>query len=221
MDESQFTKARKIMVDSQIRPNKVTDLRVLEAFGEVPREAFVGKHQRAIAYIDEDLSLPGGRYIMEPMISARIIQALHIRPSDNVLVVGGGTGYGAAILARLAASVIIVESRAQLVEKCQETLVAVGLDNAVAVKSRLADGFAKEAPYDRILIEGAVESVPDGLLQQLSADGLLAAIWRPQDSPVGLASLWSRAGSGFSRKSLFDAQVPLLDEFRSKREFVF
>ena len=221
MDDSDFAQARKMMVDCQIRPTKVTDSRVLDAFGTIPREAFVSRHQRAIAYIDEDLPVPGGRCMMEPMVLARMIQALAVEADDNMLVAGCGTGYGAAILARIAGSVIAIETRAQLVEKAQETLVATGVDNAVAIKGRLADGFVKEGPYDGILVEGSVEMIPDQLLEQLTERGRLVAVWRPAGHPVGVASQWSRAGDGYTRKPLFDAQVPLLDEFRAKREFVF
>ena len=221
MDDLQFANSRRNMVDCQLRPNKVTDERVLAAFGSLPREEFVPRNQRAIAYVDEDLPLPGGRSMMEPMVLSRIVQALDVQQHHSVLVVGGSTGYATAIMACLADSVISIETRTQLVEKSQETLVACGLDNAVAIKGRLTDGFAKEAPYHRILIEGSVETVPDTLLDQLSADGMLAAIWRPADHPVGVASIWTRAGTGFARKPLFDAQVPLLDEFRAKREFIF
>jgi protein-L-isoaspartate(D-aspartate) O-methyltransferase len=221
MDNCEFAQARKMMVDCQIRPTKVTDSRVLDAFGTIPREEFVSRHQRAIAYIDEDLQVPGGRCMMEPMVLARMIQALAVDADDNVLVVGCGTGYSAAILALMAGSVIAVETRAQMVEKAQETLVANGVDNAVAIKGRLTDGFAKEGPYDAILVEGSVEMIPDQLLNQLSARGTLVAVWRPAGHPVGVASLWTKSGDGFKRKPLFDAQVPLLDEFRSKREFVF
>ena len=138
-------------------------------------------------------------------------------------VSGLGRSYTAlyAILAQIAASVIAVDTRSQLVEKAQETLVSIGTDNAVALKGRLTDGFAKEGPYDAILIEGAVETVPDQILAQMSSEGRLVAVWRPDGHPVGVASLWSKAGGGFSRMPLFDAQVPLLDEFRAKQEFVF
>ena len=129
-----FENARKMMVDCQIRPSKVTNQRVLDAFLAVPREAFVGKSQRSIAYIDEDLPLAGGRNLMEPMILARLIQALEVRPGDSVLVVGAATGYGSAILAQLSGSVIAVETRTHLVEKAQETLVSQGIDNAAVIK---------------------------------------------------------------------------------------
>jgi len=221
MSLTNFETARKMMVDCQIRPSKVTNESVLAAFLTVPREAFVGKSQRAIAYVDEDLPLPGGRNLMEPMILARLIQALEVRPGDSVLVVGAATGYGSAIMARLSGSVIAVEARSNLVEKAQETLVAHGIDNAAVIKSRLVDGYAVEAPYDRILVEGGVEFIPDTLLQQLCPKGKLAAIYRPQLSPIGVASLWTRSGEMFIRTPLFDASVPNLDEFNKKPEFSF
>lgn len=137
MNQSPFEIARKTMVDCQIRPSKVTDQNVLDAFLTVPREAFVGKHQQAVAYVDEDLPLSNGRNLMEPMVLARLVQALEIRTGDNVLVVGAASGYGSAIIAQLAGSVIAVETRAQTVEKAQEILVSHGIDNAAVVRSAI------------------------------------------------------------------------------------
>ena len=221
MYDMQYETARKMMVDCQLRPTKVTDERVLDAFGTVPREQFVGKAQRAIAYVDEDLPLSGGRCLMEPMVMARLVQALDIRPKDNVLVVGGGTGYGTAVIAGLGGAIITIETRAQLVETAQENLVSIGVDNAVVIKSRLVDGYAKEAPYDRILVEGSVETMPEKLLAQLTPKGSLVAVWRPAGAPIGAASKWTRSSDSFVRQGLFDAQVPVLDDFKAKPEFVF
>ncbi len=221
MNQLQFEIARKMMVDCQIRPSKVTDQNVLKAFSSVPREAFVGKHQRAIAYVDDDLPLPGGSNLMEPMVFARLIQALEVRIGDSVLVVGAASGYGTAILSHLAASVIAVETRTQLVEKAQETLVSHGIDNAAVIKSRLVDGYVEEAPYDRILVEGGVEVMPNTLLEQLCPKGKLASIYRPHAAPIGTACIWTRSGKSFVRQSLFDACVPNLDDFNKKPEFIF
>ena len=221
MNEMQFANAREMMVNCQIRPNKVTDKRVLDAFSTIPREAFVAKHQRSIAYIDEDLMLTNGRCLMEPMVFSRLLQALEVRSDDNVLVVGAGSGYGTAIMAQIAGSVIAIETRTQLVDKAQETLANIGIDNAAFIKSRLADGYAEEGPYDRIIIEGAVETVPDSLLNQLTPKGRLVAVKRAKNEAVGVACLWTRAGDKFSSSPLFNAQVPNLDEFTSKAEFVF
>ena len=221
MQNSSFATARKTMVDCQLRPSKVTDQFILDAFMKIPREDFVGKQQRALAYVDEDLPLSGGRYLMEPMVLARLLQALEIRPDDSVLIVGAGCGYGTAVAAKLAGSVIAIETRANLVDKAQDVLVSIGIDNAAIVKSRLVDGYPEEGPYDRILIEGGVETVPDSLLKQLTPKGRLASIYRKPGHPVGVASVWTRSGKEFTRTPLFDARVPNLDEFNAKVEFSF
>jgi len=221
MQNSLFATARKTMVDCQLRPSKVTDQFILDAFLTIPREDFVGKQQRALAYVDEDLQLSGGRCLMEPMVLARLLQALEIRPDDSVLIVGAGCGYGTAVAAKLAGSVIAIETRANLVDKAQDVLVSIGIDNAAIVKSRLVDGYPEEGPYDRILIEGGVETVPDNLLKQLTPKGRLAAIYRKPGHPVGVASVWTRSGKEFTRTPLFDARVPNLDEFNAKVEFSF
>ena len=221
MQNSLFATARKTMVDCQLRPSKVTDQFILDAFLTIPREDFVGKQQRALAYVDEDLQLSGGRCLMEPMVLARLLQALEIRPDDSVLIVGAGCGYGTAVAAKLAGSVIAIETRANLVDKAQDVLVSIGIDNAAIVKSRLVDGYPEEGPYDRILIEGGVETVPDSLLKQLTPKGRLAAIYRKPGHPVGVASVWTRSGKEFTRIPLFDARVPNLDEFNAKVEFSF
>ena len=221
MNDLHFAILRKAMVDSQIRPNKVIDDRVIEAFATVPREQFVTKSMQDIAYLDEDIHLNGGRFILEAMVMSRIIQSLEITPDINVLTIGAGTGYGAAIMSHLAASVIAVETRSQMVEKAQNNMSTLEIGNVAVVKSRLQDGFASEGPYDSILIEGAVEMIPDALLNQLADDGKLAAVWRPHGHFVGEASLWQRSGKGFARLSLFTAQVPVLEEFRTKPKFSF
>ena len=221
MQNSPFATARKTMVDCQLRPSKVTDQFILDAFMTIPREDFVGKQQRTLAYVDEDLPLSGGRCLMEPMVLARLLQSLEIRPDDSVLIVGAGCGYGTAVAAKLAGSVIAIETRANLVDKAQDVLVSIGIDNAAIVKSRLVDGYPEEGPYDRILIEGGVETVPDSLLEQLTPKGRLAAIYRKPSHPVGLASVWTRSGKEFTRTPLFDARVPNLDEFNAKVEFSF
>ena len=221
MNDMHFVTLRKAMVDSQIRPNKVIDDLVIKAFATVPREQFVTKSMQDIAYLDEDIHLTGGRFILEAMVMSRIIQSLEITPACNVLTIGAGTGYGAAIMSYLAASVIAVETRSQMVEKAQNNMSTLEIGNVAVVKSRLQDGFASEGPYDSILIEGAVEMVPDALLNQLAEDGKLAAVWRPHGHLVGEASQWQRSGKSFARLSLFTAQVPVLEEFRTKPKFSF
>ena len=171
MNDLRFATLRKAMVDSQIRPNKVIDDQVIQAFSTVPRELFVNRQMQELAYIDEDLHLSGGRFIIEAMVMARMVQALKLTPSDNVMCIGAGNGYGAAILSSLAASVIAVETRIQMVEKAQQIVAGLDIGNVAVVKSRLQDGYPSEAPYQSIIIEGGVEYVPQALFDQLS-DGV-------------------------------------------------
>ncbi len=209
------------MLESQIRPNKVIDESVLSAFSEIPRELFVQKSMRDIAYIDEDLPLSNGRYLMEPMILARLIQSLELSVSDNVMIIGVGTGYSAAIISQIVASVIGIESRANLIQKAESNLTSLDITNAVLFKERLQDGYSKEAPYNAILIDGGVSFIPDNILNQLANDGRLVSIYRSKAETAGEASLWMRAARKFSRTCLFNAQVPTLEEFKLKQEFSF
>ncbi len=221
MNDQSFIRARKIMLESQIRPNKVIDEMVLSAFAEIPRELFVQKSMRDIAYIDEDLPLSNGRSLMEPMVLARLIQSLNLGVSDNVMIIGVGTGYSAAIISKIVASVIGVESRANLIQKAENNLARLDITNTVLFKERLQDGYSKEAPYNAILIDGGVSFVPENILNQLANNGRLVSIYRPEIETAGEASLWMRAASNFSRTCLFNAQVPTLEEFKVKSEFIF
>ena len=222
MTQSQsFDAARKAMVESQIRANKVIDDAVISAFATIPREQFVPKTMRDIAYIDEDLSLSGGRYVMEPMVLARLIQAANLTPSSSVLIIGAGTGYGAAILSKIVGSVIAIDSRAAMVQKAEQNLAALEIGNVAVIKAKLQDGYVEESPYDAIFIEGAIETLPDSLVGQLGAKGVIAAVWRPSASRIGSACLWSHMVGDITRRDLFTAQVPVLEEFKAKQAFVF
>ena len=216
-----FTAARKAMVESQIRPNKVIDEAVIAAFQSVPREQFVPKQMREIAYVDEDIAVSNGRYLVEAMVLARMVQALELQNKENMLLVGAGTGYSAAIFSHLVSSVIAIESRAPLVQKAEDNLAELQIDNVAVIKGRLADGYAGEAPFDVIFIDGGVAEEPSELLTQLGPNGVLASIWRPDERSAGEASLWHRAGDQFVRRGLFNAQVPVLEEFKAKPAFAF
>ena len=221
MAATSFEIARKAMIDSQIRPNKVIDERVVAAFASTPREEFVPKALRDVAYVDEDLALSGGRYIIEAMVMGRLLQALDIQPEQNILLIGAGTGYTAALLSQLCASVIAIDNRKASVEKTQALLGEMEIGNVAVLNGKLTDGYAGEGPYDAILIEGGVEVMPEALLAQLAPKGKCAAIWRSSSTAQGEASLWAKAGDQFSRVVLFNAQVPTLAEFKAKETFQF
>ena len=214
-----FDKARTNMVESQIRTNKVTDDRLIEALRTVPREIFVPAALKGVAYIDEDLDMGGKRYMTEPMVLARLLQAAEVGPKDAVLVIGCTTGYAVALLAQLAETVVGIEDDAELVEAADKNLAALAIDNAAVITLALDKGYAQQAPYDVILIEGRCEEVPDVITRQLASDGRLVTV--TDDRGVGKATLIRRSGDAVSGRVLFDAQVPSLVCFERNPTFVF
>jgi len=211
--------ARMNMVKSQIRTNRVTDLRVVEALSEVPRERFVPKRLRGIAYIDEDLEIAAGRYLMEPMVLARLLNELSIEGDELALVIGAGSGYSTAVLAYLCGTVVGVESDAEMAATASETLASLGIDNAAVVEGPLAGGYAKQGPYDIVLFDGAVSEVPDTIERQLAEGGRMAAVVRSDG--VGRATLFMRTAGVVSGRPVFDAATPLLPGFEKQPGFVF
>src|SRR5215471_8341764 len=174
-----YEAARTHMIDSQLRPNKVTDERLLDAIAETHRELFLPEHLRAIAYIDEDLPLGGGRYLMEPMVAARLLQAAAIERTDTVLIVGAGTGYEAALAAFLARSVVALEEDPDLAQRARAALVEHVIASVSVVEGPLREGYRPRAPFDVILFGGAVAEVPSEIVSQLAEDGRLLAVIKP------------------------------------------
>ncbi len=219
-----FAKARATMVDCQVRTVDVTDYDVLDAFSAVPREAFVPEALQPLAYIDEDLlvSAPDApaRYIMEPGPLARLIQLAEILPGETVLDLGPASGYSSAILARLAASVVAVEPDAALAETARATLAGLGIGNVTVVSGPLAAGHAAAAPYDVIVIEGAVEFIPEALEKQLAEGGRIVAVVGA-NGLAAKATLFTRSGGIVSGRPVFNTHVRLLPEFVRPKAFVF
>lgn len=214
-----FDQARENMVESQIRTNKVTDERLIDALRTVPREDFLPDALKSVAYIDEDLHLGGGRYMTEPMVLARLLQAADVGSGDAALVVGCTTGYAVALLAQLAETVVGIDDRAELVAAAEKNLAALGIDNAPVIERPLTEGYPQQAPYAIILIEGRCGEVPDAITDQLAHGGRLVTVI--DDDGVGKATLIKRSGDVVSGRVLFDAQVPSLACFARKPEFVF
>ncbi len=215
-----YAVARINMVESQLRTNRVSESRLLDAFSSVPRELFVPSAKRGIAYVDEDIAVADGRYLVEPMVLARMLQAAEISPGDIVLDIACGTGYSSAILAKLAATVVALESDGELAEQAGRTLSELGLDNVVVVEGDLPEGYAKQAPYNGIVIAGSVAEVPQAILDQLADGGRLVTVIRDR-SGMGQASLVQRTGTVASSRVLFDAATPILRGFAHEAGFVF
>jgi protein-L-isoaspartate(D-aspartate) O-methyltransferase len=215
-----LNKARQNMVDCQLRTNKITDPAVIDAFETVPREAFIDDSHKTIAYSDQNLAIGAGRCLMEPMVLARMVQELAISSTDIVLDIGCGIGYSAAILSRLSATVVALESDEPLATRATSILAELAADNAVVVDGPLIEGYPKQGPYDVICIEGAVREIPKALTDQLAEGGRLAAVIDNGAGP-GRVVLILKQGGIVSKRTIFDANIPSLPEFERSAGFVF
>src|SRR6266446_83504 len=215
-----YETARTRMVESQLRPNKVTDKRLLDAFLAIHRELFVPEHLQAVAYVDEDLPLGRGRYLMEPMVWARLLQAAAVERTDTALIVGAGTGYEAAVAAALARSVVALEEDPELARRARAALVEHAIASVSIVEGPLVQGYRLRAPYDVIVFGGAVAEVPSEIASQLAEEGRLLAVVKSGNA-VGRAILTTRTGGLLARRVIFDAATPLLPGFLPKPAFVF
>ena len=220
---SGFSIARQKMVDGQVRPSDVTDIRIIDAMLAVPREAFVPQSKQALAYLDLDLDVSEAgsakRYLIKPVVTAKMLQAADIKETDNVLVVGCATGYAAAILARIAARVTATESEPSLAAKATDALARVGAGNVTVRPGAAADGEESQAPYDVIVLNGATEVTPDRLYRQLKDGGRLVGVFamvQPQR-----ATLVTHSHGDFGTRSLFDSAVPVLPGLGRLPAFIF
>jgi protein-L-isoaspartate(D-aspartate) O-methyltransferase len=220
-----FEAVRRAMVDGQVRTSDVTNVGVLAAMLEIPRELFVPQTRAALAYLDRDVVIADAtatqptRYLMKPMVVARLIQAADPGPLERVLVIGAGTGYAAAVMSRLAREVVALEENESLLQRARSVLASLGIGNVNLILGPLADGAPASAAYDVILIDGGVETVPDGLCDQLSLRGRLVAV--VSSGPLGKAKLFEPVNGKCSGRELFDANAPVLPGFSLAPAFVF
>jgi len=215
-----FAAARLNMVESQVRPNGVTDRRILDAMMAVPRERFVPANLAAVAYADRDLPLKATsqRALMAPMNFARLVQLAEVGKTDRVLHVGAATGYGSAVLARLAGTVTALESDGELAAALAANMGSIA--NVTVASGKLAEGDRSHGPYDVILVEGRVAAMPKGLLGQLRAGGRAVAICGPGE--MAKACVWTDPQEAASWREEFNAASAVLPGFEAKAPaFVF
>lgn len=226
MGADSFVTARRNMVDCQLVPGNILDEDIVEALANVPREQFVPEPMRGSAYIDEDLPVAKNRYLLAPLVLARLLVLADIKKTDTVLDIACATGYSTAIIGQLAEKVVAVEEQMELAEKARQLLNRLHTPNAEVITGAFAPGYPSSGPYDVILINGAVETLPDMLTDQLAEGGRLVTIQsislRPGKSAgLGKAVLYRKSGGRLFHKEAFDASVPLLHGFEEKRQFEF
>ncbi len=214
-----YAAARPPMLERQVRTNKVTDSTVIAALAALPRELFVADTHRKLAYIDRPVPMSVGRRMMETMYLARLLQAAELQPNAKALVVGAGTGYAAAVLSKLVAKVVALESAAELAARARSNLGSLGIGNVNVVEGDATAGRSNDAPFDFILIDGAVEVVPDALTAQLAEGGTLACI--VMNGSLGHGVLITRADGVLTRREIFDAETDVLPGFTRPQRFVF
>jgi protein-L-isoaspartate(D-aspartate) O-methyltransferase len=219
-----FAGARRMMVEGQVRTNDITDPPLLAAMLELPRELFVPANKQGLAYLDLDLPVlersgEVRRCLLKPMVLAKLLQAAGISGSDRVLDIGCATGYSSALLSPLCREVLALEEHPVLAGAAEETLRTLGLHNVTVRRGQLTAGAPADAPFDVIVINGAVEVLPDALRRQLNEGGRLVCVVR--HGAVGKAMLYRAAGGDVSGRPIFDAAAPLLPGFVQPAAFVF
>jgi protein-L-isoaspartate(D-aspartate) O-methyltransferase len=211
--------ARRHMVDGQVRTADVTNPNLIAAMQAVPRELFAPPALATQAYSDGDLSLGQGRALLRPIVLGKLIQGADVRPGDRVLDVGCGTGYSAAVLTHMGAAVVALEEDADLAQRAEAALAATGASQVTLVRGPLTAGWPAAAPYDLILLDGAIEVAPDALGRQLKPNGRLATIFGR--GPATKAMIFRPIEGHLVGRPIFDAAAPPLPGFAAPPAFVF
>ena len=214
-----FAHARHLMVESQVRPNDVTDLRILGAMRTLPRERFAPAHMRSLAYADLELESAPGRTLMRPRDLAKLIQALAPKQNERGLEIAGVTGYGAAVLGACCAQVFSQDPDANISFAARAALESSGVTNVKTVATAAPDGWADDAPYDVMFLNGSAEIVPDAWLAQLADGGRLGVIVR--EGAVGRARIYTRSGNSVAYRLAFDAAPPVAPGLKAAPTFRF
>lgn len=214
-----FALRRRMMVDTQVRPSDVTKYPIIDAMLRVPREAYVPAARIEAAYMGENIVLAPGRVMLEPRTSAKMLDALELQRSDAVLDVGCGLGYSAALLAEMVDAVVAIEEDEAMAAAAEANLAAQSVHNVAIVRAPLRDGAAKHGPYDAIMIEGAVEVMPDAILAQLKDGGRIAAIFA--DGALGVVRIGYKIEGSVSWRFAFNAGAPVLPGFAKAPDFAF
>ncbi|NOD92033.1 protein-L-isoaspartate O-methyltransferase [Ruegeria sp. HKCCD4884] len=212
-----FAARRRTMVDTQVRPSDVTKFPIIEAMLSVPRENFVPDAQREAAYVDGLIDMGEGRAMIEPRTLAKMLDALNISNDEMVLDIAPAMGYSTAVAARMAQLVVGVESNEALAAEAQNLLAEADVDNAIIHVGPLEQGVAEHGPYDVIMVQGGVEQIPEGLLDQLKEHGRIACLF--VDGNLGTVRVGRKSGGQVSWRDAFNASAPVLESFSAECAF--
>ncbi|MGO4917075.1 protein-L-isoaspartate O-methyltransferase family protein [Pseudogemmobacter sp. W21_MBD1_M6] len=213
-----YQNRRTVMVDTQVRPSDVTKFPIIEAMLAVPREAYVPAAKREAAYVGENIALGRNRVLLEPRTLAKMLDALDIQPDELVLDLGCAYGYSTAVIARLAQAVVAVEEDEGMAADAQQTLSENAVDNAAVMQGAMTAGNAKNGPYDVIVVQGAVEQVPQALLDQLKDGGRIGCIF--MEGALGICRIGYKIDGNVTWRFAFNASAPVVPGFERERAFV-
>ncbi|MBT8416025.1 MAG: protein-L-isoaspartate O-methyltransferase [Silicimonas sp.] len=213
-----YARRRSTMVDTQVRPSDVTKFPIIEAMLSIPREEFVPSGKREAAYVGENIDLGGGRVVLEPRTLAKMLEAVDIQPDEMVLDIGAGHGYSSALAAHLAEAVIALEEVPDLAREAERALAEAGSDNVAVVEGALTEGAARHGPYDVILVQGAVQRMPETITDQLKDGGRVVAIFL--EGSLGVVRVGYRIDGQMTWRFAFNAGAPVLSGFEASRAFV-
>ncbi|MBV2358595.1 protein-L-isoaspartate O-methyltransferase [Thalassococcus sp. CAU 1522] len=212
-----FATRRRMMVDNQVRPSDVTEFPIIDAMLTVPREIFVPRERIEAAYAGENVDLGNGRVLLDPRTFAKMLEALDIGKNDLVLDIGSGFGYSAAVIAQIAEAVVAVEDDATRLSDAQDLLSEINADNVILHEGALASGASEHGPYDAIVIEGGIETVPEPLLEQLKDGGRIAGLF--MEDTLGTMRVGHKIDGKVTWRFAFNAGAPVLDGFQRERAF--
>lgn len=217
-----FSLSRKNMVDCQIHTAGIIDEALLSSFQSVPRELFVAEKNKSVSYMDDYISLGQGRFLLEPMVLARMLQSALPNKDDVVLDIASATGYTPALLSPIVTTIIALEKSKRHIEKAARLFEKLSICNVVQVEGEISEGAAQSAPYSLIIINGAVAEIPQAILDQLAPLGRLVTVLKSGAQAVGHAVLVKKDHQGHtSQRVLFETGTPLLPEFLPKPSFQF
>jgi len=216
--------ARQNMVDNQIRTNHVTNNNIISAMTVLPRERFVPESLTEIAYVDTAIQVANGRHIVAPMVLARLIQEANVSSDDLVQVIGCGTGYAAAILSNMSKAVVLVEDQPEVCDKAEALFIELGIDNVLVFKTDLVNGCKKQAPFNIIIICGAVEEIPINLVNQLLEGGRIITMILASEGvsyPTTKATILTKYNGKLVEKEVFEVNTPKIKSFNKDKVFKF